>query len=233
MANLAEAPPISDHHKVRGRRLVVIDDHETFADLLRVGLRGESDLECVGVAYDIDAGLALVNDVLPDMVVIDFMFAGDDRNGIAAAAAMRLRHPDLQIVLLTGCSDASLIHRAATAGVSAVAPKDGSLPDLLGILRSPRGTGLVVHPRLLRSLDRPPPPPPRARPTELSPREHDVLGMLAMGLDARAIAQRLGISLNTCRGYVKTMLRKLGAHSQLEAVAIASRQGLFDGRDAV
>ena len=48
-----------------------------------------------------------------------------------------------------------------------------------------------------------------------------------------AIAQRLGISLNTCRGYVKTMLRKLGAHSQLEAVAIASRQGLFDGRDAV
>ena len=55
--------------------------------------------------------------------------------------------------------------------------------------------------------------------------------MLAMGLDARAIAQRLGISLNTCRGYVKTMLRKLGAHSQLEAVAIASRQGLFDGRD--
>jgi DNA-binding NarL/FixJ family response regulator len=54
-----------------------------------------------------------------------------------------------------------------------------------------------------------------------------------MGLDARAISQRLGISLNTCRGYVKTMLRKLGAHSQLEAVAIASRQGLFDGRDAV
>ena len=232
MANLAEAPPTNDHREVRVRRLVVIDDHETFADLLSVGLRSEPDLDCVGVAYNIDAGLALVNEVLPDMVVIDFMFAGDDRNGVAAAAAIKLRHPDVQIVLLTGCSDASLIHRAATAGVSAVAPKDGSLPDLLGILRSPRGAGLVVHPRLLRSLERPP-APARARPTELSPREHDVLGMLAMGLDARAIAQRLGISLNTCRGYVKTMLRKLGAHSQLEAVAIASRQGLFDGRDAV
>ena len=231
MANLSVAPHVNQHPPAPVRRLVVIDDHETFADLLSVGLRGESDLDCVGVAYNIDAGIAMVDELRPDMVVIDYMFAGDERNGIAAAAAIKLNHPDLQIVLLTGCSDASLIHRAATAGVGAVAPKDGSLPDLLGILRSPSGTGLVVHPRLLRSLDRP--PPPRARPTELSPREHDVLGMLAMGLDARAISQRLGISLNTCRGYVKTMLRKLGAHSQLEAVAIASRQGLFDGRDAV
>ena len=90
MANLAEAPPTNDHREVRVRRLVVIDDHETFADLLSVGLRSEPDLDCVGVAYNIDAGLALVNDVLPDMVVIDFMFAGDDRNGVAAAAAIKL-----------------------------------------------------------------------------------------------------------------------------------------------
>ena len=66
MANLAVAPPVSDHREVRARRLVVIDDHETFADLLSVGLRGEPDLDCVGVAYDIDAGLALVDEVQPD-----------------------------------------------------------------------------------------------------------------------------------------------------------------------
>ncbi len=228
MTSLSATPDVTEDRQTRARRLVVIDDHETFADLLSVGLRAEPDLDCVGVAYDIDAGLALVSDVRPDVVVIDYLFAGDDRTGIGAAAAINLRHPEVQVVLLTGCSDASLIHRAASAGVNAVAPKDGSLPDLLAILRSPRGGGLVVHPRLLQSLPRP--AQQRVRPTELSPREHDVLGMLAMGLDARAIAQRLGISLNTCRGYVKSLLRKLGAHSQLEAVAIASRQGMFDGR---
>ncbi len=228
MTNLNTASRASAPHALRARRLVVIDDHETVADLLSVGLRGEPDLDCVGVAYDIDGGMGLIADVQPDLVLIDYLFAGDDRDGISAAAAITLQYPEIQVVLLTGCTDASLIHRAATAGVSAVAAKDGSLPDLLAILRSPRGAGLVVHPRLLSSLAAP--PPAQVRATELSPREHDVLGMLAMGLDARAISQRLGISLNTCRGYVKTLLRKLGAHSQLEAVAIASRQGLFDGR---
>ena len=146
MANLAVAQHVNQHPPAPARRLVVIDDHETFADLLSVGLRGETDLDCVGVAYNIDAGIAMVDELRPDMVVIDYMFAGDERNGVAAAAAIKLNHPDVQIVLLTGCSDASLIHRAATAGVGAVAPKDGSLPDLLGILRSPSGAGLVVAP---------------------------------------------------------------------------------------
>jgi DNA-binding CsgD family transcriptional regulator len=61
----------------------------------------------------------------------------------------------------------------------------------------------------------------------LSRRENDVLRMLSLGMDARAIAEHLGISVNTCRGYVKSLLAKLGAHSQLEAVAIANRRGLI------
>jgi DNA-binding CsgD family transcriptional regulator len=66
----------------------------------------------------------------------------------------------------------------------------------------------------------------------LTPREQEVLLLLAEGVDARTIARRLGISVNTCRGYVKSIFLKLDAHSQLEAVAIARKHGLVDVRPA-
>ena len=87
---------------------------------------------------------------------------------------------------------------------------------------------MVVHPQLLRTLmaDRADTPePPR-----LSQRELDVVGMLSLGMDARTISDHLGISLHTCRGYLKTLFSKLDAHSQLEAVAAARRHGLLDAR---
>ena len=64
------------------------------------------------------------------------------------------------------------------------------------------------------------------RPGGLTAREHEVLELMAAGLDPRAIARRLGISVHTCRGHVKALLGKLGAHSQLEAVAVARQRGL-------
>lgn len=213
-----------------GRKtVVIIDDHTTFVDLLRHALTTEDDLECVAVAYDPTSGLECVREHLPDLVVIDFRFAGDERDGIDLADLIGTEYPQVQVVLLTGHADAQLVQRAAAAGVSSLMAKDGSLPDLLTTLRSARRGGLVVTPRLLKTVM----VPQRSgsvRP-ELSPREREVLAMLTMGLDARGIARRLGISLNTCRGYVKTLLRKLDAHSQLEAVAIAHRRGLIDATD--
>ena len=105
--------------------------------------------------------------------------------------------------------------------------KNGSLPDLLQALRTAGDQGLVVHPVLLRSLMREGSPVPDQQ-VRLSGREVDVLRLLAAGMDARVIAGQLGISLNTCRGYVKSLLSKLHAHSQLEAVAAARRHGLLD-----
>jgi DNA-binding NarL/FixJ family response regulator len=86
-----------------------------------------------------------------------------------------------------------------------------------------------VHPDLLRRLVGGAEVPTPRRPP-LTQREQEVLQMLAAGLEARMIAQEIGISLNTCRGYVKSLLAKLGAHSQLEAVAIAMRHGLINVR---
>jgi DNA-binding NarL/FixJ family response regulator len=217
-------------HARAHRTVVVVDDHKTFADLLRIALSTEEDLECVGLAYDLNSGLELVERLHPDLVVIDFQFADDERDGVDATTLIRSMHPDTQVVLLTGYPDVQVMHRAAAAGASSLMAKDGSLPDLLIALRTARPGGLVVHPRLLRTLVTQP-QPGRAAAPDLSPREEEVLRLLTLGLDARTIARRLGISLSTCRGYVKTLLRKLDAHSQLEAVAIARRRGLASADD--
>ncbi len=214
------------------RSVVVIDDHRIFADLLRSGLSTASDLDCLGVAYDLASGLELVDDVHPDLVVIDYNFRGEESDGIQATSTIVARHPDCCVVLLTGHAGPDLMGRAAAAGASSLMPKDGSLSDLLVALRTARRGVLVVHHSLLSHAVTTHATEPSAPRVTLSRRERDVLAMLTVGLDVRSIADQLGISLNTCRGYVKTLLHKLDAHSQLEAVAIARRLGLTVTDDA-
>jgi len=205
--------------------VLVVDDHRTFADLLEVALDGEPDLECLGSAHTVAAALAKVEQLGPDLVVMDVQLG--DGDGLVATATLTRRDPGIRVVVLTAHADTDLMRRAAEAGACCLLPKDGSLPDLLSALRTARRGGFVVHPNLLRTLVAAAPPVEEFLP-RLSRREHDVLQMLAVGMEVRAIADRLGISLNTCRGYVKTLLSKLNAHSQLEAVVVANRHGLVD-----
>lgn len=207
------------------RSVVVIDDHRTFADLLMFAVDAEPDLRCAGVAYDLVSGLRMVVEHQPNVVVMDYDFGHDEGDGLTASAAIAARFPRIHVVLLTGYADSSLLARAADSHVRSVLPKNGSLPDLLDALRIVGRGGLLVHPDLLgASANSSNGSSGSADP--LSPREHDVLAMLMLGLRTDAIAAELCISENTCRGYVKSLLWKLGAHSRLEAVAIARRRGL-------
>jgi DNA-binding NarL/FixJ family response regulator len=204
--------------------VVVVDDHVTFAELLALALRGEPDLRCVGTAETIDEGLALVDRLRPDVVVMDVHLG--DGDGIAATEELVARYPGIRVVVLTAHADRSVMHRASDAGACALLHKDGALNDMLAALRTARQGGFVVHPRLLKRIVSPATPASEYMPP-LTRREQDVLQLLADGLDARAVAKRLGITLHTCRGYIKNLLLKLDAHSQLEAVAIANRSGLI------
>ncbi|HYO39988.1 MAG TPA: response regulator transcription factor [Nocardioidaceae bacterium] len=206
------------------QRVVIVDDHKVFAELLALALGAESDLECVGHAQTVSDGAALVNTLRPDIVVMDVQLG--DGDGIAATAELTAAHPELRVVVLTAFVERGLLQRAAAANACALLPKDGELVGMLQALRTAKRGGFAVHPELLRRLvarnDSQQPRPP-----SLTRREQEVLQMLAAGLDARLISREMGISVNTCRGYVKTLLAKLGAHSQLEAVAIAMRHGLI------
>jgi DNA-binding NarL/FixJ family response regulator len=204
--------------------VLVVDDHKTLADLLAMVLNAEPDFTCVGSAPGAAKALAMVHELSPDLVLMDVHLG--DGDGLQATAELTTTYPELRVVVLTAHADAPLMQRAADAGACCLLPKDGSLPDMLQALRSSRRGGMVVHPALLESLIT---SRPRRRSDYLPPltsRERDVLRMLAEGLDARAIAKGLGISLHTCRSYVKSLLLKLNAHSQLEAVVIAMNHGL-------
>jgi DNA-binding NarL/FixJ family response regulator len=206
--------------------VLVVDDHTTFSDLLAMALNAEPDFTCVGTAPGVAKALTMVDELRPDIVLMDVRLG--DGDGIAATAELTKLYPRLRVVVLTANTDTTLLERAADAGACCLLPKDGSLPDMLRALRSSRRGGLVVHPALLSALTA---ARPRRRSDFLPPltrRERDVLRMLADGSDARTIAKDLGIAVTTCRGYVKNLLLKLNAHSQLEAVVIATNHGLVD-----
>ena len=236
MVNHAEASVLDPQVAPNGtaeapRRVLVVDDHRTFADLLEFALNAVDGLCCVGVAYDPVTGVGLVGSEHPDLVVMDYDFAGDELDGVMATAVITARYPGVNVVLLTGHADSILMQQAAEAGASSLMPKDGSLPDLLDAIKRTGPGGLLVHPTLLKTIKESA-ADATGPDTPLSPREQDVLAMLALGLRTGSIAEHLGISKHTCRGYVKSLLWKLDAHSQLEAVAIARRQGLISASDS-
>jgi len=209
----------------RLQRVLVVDDHQTFADLLVLALDGLYDIEYVGQAHDASTARRLIDELKPDLAIMDVELGADD--GIELSAELLGRHAELRIVVLTAHANRALMTRAADAGVCALLPKLGSLPSVLHALRTARRGSFVVDQSLLQTLitrhdDEP------ARHTPLSDRETAVLGLMSQGMDARRAAQQLGISIHTFRGHVRHVLSKLDAHSQLEAVAIAKREGLLE-----
>jgi len=221
----ASAPVPGEPDDLPDMSVVVIDDHATFADLLALGLKHERGLSCVGTATSVSKGRVMVDQLRPDVVVMDVEIGADD--GIEATADLVAKYPDLRVVVLTARTDTALIQRAADAGACCLLPKNGSLIEILQGLRTARQGELAVAPAMLKRLMSTQPAPERLS-VSLSEREREVLRCLSEGLDARRTASRLGISLSTCRGHIRRVLAKLGAHSQLEAVAIVKRHGLLD-----
>lgn len=212
----------------RPTRVLVIDDHRVFADVLRLGIDAEPDLHCAGAAHSAAEGLSLAATVPFAVAVVDLELAagvdvtgavgaGDGVSGIDVTRALLEQHPDARVIILTAHVRPDLARRALGAGASGFIGKDTSLRGVLAALR----TATPQRPVLAPGLDR------DGCPVTLTPRENDVLRQLGRGLDAHRTAAALGISMNTTRDHIKTLIRKLGAHNQLGAVVEAQRLGLL------
>ncbi|GAB1645501.1 response regulator [Krasilnikovia sp. MM14-A1259] len=205
--------------------VLVVDGHQTFAELLGVALRGQPDLRYVGHARNGEQAIRLAAELKPDVILLDPELP--DADGIAIAELLRHRQPETRVVILTASSEATLVGRATAAGAAGFLSKNGALGDVLNAVHTAYGGGMTVSTDILARLLRSTTPVVGPRAGGLTAREHEVLELMGSGLDPRAIARRLGISVHTCRGYVKAVLAKLDAHSQLEAVAVATRRGLI------
>lgn len=218
MENLGEMPALGAHTLMR---VVLIDDHHTFSDLLSAALAREPDLTCVGQAAGVHEGIELCATLLPDLVVLDYRLS--DGDGLQAAEAILAQRPLTRILMLTGNPAAHIIRQAAAIGICGFLPKDGALSVLLDVMRRVRTGEFIVAPSLISRTGMLAP----ATEPLLTAREMEVLRLMSQGFDVATNARTLGISTHTCRGHVKAILGKLEAHTQLEAVAAASRLGLL------
>jgi DNA-binding NarL/FixJ family response regulator len=205
-------------------RVMLVDDHRTFAELLAATLGREPDLTCVGIAESTAAALDIARREQPDLVVMDIKLGPE--NGLEAARRIRDVLPDAVIVVVSAHREAEWVVRAAQAGASAFAAKTGSLDEMLSILRQASLGSMLVSPSTFQEMPRTERPPAGVEP--LSAREQEVLNLMGQALPPQEIAPLLNISVNTCRGYVKSIHAKLQVRSQLEAVVKAQRLGLIE-----
>ena len=206
-------------------KVLVVDDHSTFAELLTGAIDREPDLVSVGHATTGAAGVAMFDKLRPDVVLMDLQLP--DIDGFAATAQIVAISPQARVIMLTAHVTVAVVAAAAASGVCGFLPKDGHLADMLKTVRTAEPGNLAVDPALLARLIGQPQAPSRTLARPLSQRELTVLTRMADGKDVTSIARELRISAHTCRGHVKAVLDKLGAHSQLEAVVIAVRIGLI------
>jgi DNA-binding NarL/FixJ family response regulator len=204
-------------------RVLLVDDHRMFTELMTVVLSEHPDLEVTGSATDGDEAIERAAADPPDVVVVDYQLPGAD--GITVAHRFRRELPRVRVVMLTGRNDDALVRAAIDAGCAGFVCKDRAAQELVAAVRTVRDGNAALPPDTVNRLAGSA-PAQRQIPFGLTSRELEVVELLAEGASTRELADRLYISLNTARNHVQRAIRKLGAHSRLEAVAIAARAGL-------
>jgi DNA-binding NarL/FixJ family response regulator len=203
--------------------VLVVDDHRLMAESLAAALASEPDLEVVGIAGTSEEAVDLVRSEHPGVVLMDFRLP--DTDGANAAAEVRAVDPSARVVMLSGFNDDTALNRAIDAGCSGFIHKTADLDTVVDAVRRAASGEPIFSAtdlsRLVRQLRGETPVG-----SDLTTREREVLQLLAEGATTEALADRLFISKHTARSHVRNILAKLGAHSKLEAVAIALRAGL-------
>ena len=205
-------------------RILLVDAHSVFTDAMASALADEADLEIVAVAGTGEAGIESYTDDV-DVVLCDFRLP--DIDGIEVVTRILARDPDAKVVMLSASTDEGVLVAAVEAGCAGFVSKTASLSEVAAAVRAASMGEAVVSPALLARLL-----PRLARSggpgaDELTPRELEVLQAMAAGGTNREIGEALFIAHDTVRNHVASLSQKLGAHSKLEAVAVAVRRGII------
>jgi DNA-binding NarL/FixJ family response regulator len=211
-------------------RVVVVDDHDLFRVGLASMLSAQPDISVVGQASRGQMGVQLVDDLAPDVVLMDQRMP--DLDGPDATRAILERRPSTRVLALTVLSGDVDVAAAMQAGACGFLAKDGPIDDVAVAVRaaargvswlSPRAADLVLGRVRRHELE----PSSNHGPLEpLSRRELEVLQLLARGMENTTIATTLEISPRTAKNHVSSILRKLGVPGRIQAAVYAVRHGL-------
>jgi NarL family two-component system response regulator LiaR len=206
-------------------RVLIADDHAVVRRGLRTFLELQDEIEVVGEAEDGEQALAEAERLDPDIVLLDLVMPRVD--GIAALHGLRERSPGSRVIVLTTFLDDDKLLPAVRAGAAGYLLKDVEPKELVNAIRTVHGGEALLHPaaasRVLAELVESNRPSPASL---LTPRETEVLTLVARGQPNKVIARELGVSEKTVKTHVSNVLGKLGVTDRTQAALYAVREGL-------
>ncbi len=209
-------------------RVLIIDDHTLFRDGLQ-GLLERHNIDVIGSLGDGHEGIRLAQELKPDIILLDMRMPSI--SGLDVLKQLQQNNFEAPIAMLTTSNDERDLVEALRNGAKGYLLKDMDPDDVVAALREIVKGETVVAPNLTQILARVVKGEPilESEPSpidDLTPREAEILSLLAEGQSNKVIARNLGISDGTVKLHVKAILRKLNIHSRVEAAVIAVEQGL-------
>jgi NarL family two-component system response regulator LiaR len=204
-------------------RVLIVDDHAVVRSGLAAFLMVFDDLLLVGEAEGGAEAIQMCREKAVDVVLMDLMMP--EMDGAEATRLIRKACPGVQVIALTSFREEKLVQSALQAGAISYLLKNISADELANAIRAAHAGRPTLAPEatvaLIHAATRPPPPE-----YDLTPRELEVLALLAQGLTNPEIAERLVVSHSTIKFHVSSLLSKLGVNGRTEAVALALQENL-------
>jgi two-component system response regulator NreC len=210
-------------------RILIADDHGVLRAGLRALLNSEPDMEVVGEAADGDEALQLAGALCPDVVLMDINMPG--RDGLDATRQLVKLQSDIHVLILTFHEDSSLLQEAIQAGASGYILKRAVQSELVDAIKAIARGDMYIHPAMTRALLVNSALVPDSNPVAidtLTPREVDVLRLLAQGYTNRQVAEKLTLSVRTVESHRANLMDKLDLHSRVELVRYAAQHDLLE-----
>ena len=211
-------------------RLLLVDDHEVIRTGLRMLLESNQDLKIVGEAGSGEQAMDMARTHHPDVIVMDITLP--DISGIEATRRIKQQYPQIAVVALTIHEDEQYFFEMLQAGASGYVPKRAASEDLITAIQAAYAEEVYIYPSLTKALvadflGRAHSETDEATLDVLTPREKEVLELLAEGHSNEEIAETLVISKHTVARHRENLMRKLKLHSRSELVKYAIRKGLI------
>jgi DNA-binding NarL/FixJ family response regulator len=207
-------------------RILIVDDHPMTREGLRSALEGADDIQVIGEANDGEEAVAKAAKLKPDVIFMDVRMP--KMGGLEATRAIRADRPETKVILFTFEDSRVTISEAIQAGVNGYLLKDVSAEELIKAARLAMEGKAIIHPALTQAFIEEAQSAGRKHEEPLSPRETEILQMVAYGSTTKEVASKLTISPHTVKTHLERIFEKLRANDRAEAVAIALRRGLVE-----